>query len=122
MVTLRLALRVPESIRWTALEPDQKDLGDVCDNVKSSNENKTAADFGICLKRPLGSDYQPNRVGEESRRLTALSIHLNQECGNSNLSYRNGNVEKENRDPGEEKEIMKFSHLYEDGHMVSKAV
>ena len=55
MVTLGLAQRIPKSIRRSALKPDQKDLGDVRDNIKHGNGNEAAADFRIYSKT-LGSD------------------------------------------------------------------
>lgn len=117
---MRLAQRIPKSTRRTALKPDQKDLGDIRDNIKHGDGNKAAADFGIC-SRTIGVSSQPNhRI--PSWGLTALPIHLNQECRNSNLSCRNGEIEKENRDPREKKKVMEFAQLHDKGYMVSKAV
>lgn len=53
---------------------------------------------------------------------TALPIHFNQKCRGGNLSHRNGEVEKEDCDPGEKKKVMEFALFLDDSYMVSETV
>lgn len=55
-------------------------------------------------------------------QLTTLSIHLNQECCHSHLARRNGQVEEEDGDPSEEKEVVEFAELQNEGDMVAQTV
>lgn len=47
VVAFVLAERVPESVDGTALEPDEKHLGDIDDDVEDGDGDETAADFGV---------------------------------------------------------------------------
>lgn len=41
-----------------------------------------------------------------SRKLTALSIHFNQECSDGHFTGWNGEIKEEYGDPSEEKEVV----------------
>lgn len=41
-----------------------------------------------------------------SIELTALSVHFNQECSDSHFAGWNGEIEEEDGNPGEEKEVV----------------
>ena len=55
-------------------------------------------------------------------RRTALRIHLDQKRRDCHFPDWNGHVKEENRDPGEEKEVVHFTCMHNDVHVVSEAM
>jgi hypothetical protein len=51
-----------------------------------------------------------------------LGIHLNQKCCHSDLSRWNGHIEKEDRDPCEEKIITQLASFLNDLKVISKSM
>lgn len=53
---------------------------------------------------------------------TARTVHLNQERSYRDLSCGNGQVEEENSDPCEKKEVVQFANFSNDCNMVSETM
>lgn len=110
--------RIPERVRRVALEPDHDDLRNVDNDVYYGHGDQAASDFEVCsvletsLRQPQGQIWER----------TALRIHLNQKRRDCHLSDWDGQVEKEDRCPGEEEEVMELAGFYDDVHVVSEAM
>lgn len=116
-----LSSDIKHSIRRITLKPDYDDLWNVDDNVDDGDCDQTSADVQVCLRIDSLNGWIDEIRGTD-RRHTALCIHLDQKGRHSHLTDRNGEVEEEDRDPGEAKEVVHLARFNQDLDVVSEAV
>jgi hypothetical protein len=137
MIALTLPQGIPEGIGRGALEPSEQNLWNVEDDIEHGNGDQTAADLGVYVKqlrldndlahfKSILESLNILRIASEQawkgKELTALSIHLNEKRCHRDLSRRNGQVEKEDRDPCEKEIITQLASFLDGLKMISKSM